>query len=246
MDVVQSRDELFDNAFELADAIHDRNVDQERAKELVGRGRVFLPFRYGDQLAFAPAKFIGYQDNSIGDYDATRRNRSGGVARQAITRVLGYDAVESGELDLQLANYCQQIGVELRNNKHSFWIDRSTRRYIKKDRSAIHDLDQIEVGNNDPEYRKRMAGTYVRNQSVRRAVLDRASGKCEFCGGESFVAKDGSRFLETHHIISLSEQGPDKVTNVIALCPNDHRRAHFGSDWEKLQDQFLELVRTKV
>jgi 5-methylcytosine-specific restriction protein A len=31
-------------------------------------------------------------------------------------------------------------------------------------------------------------------------------------------------YLETHHVISLSEQGPGKVTNVIALCPNDHRR----------------------
>ena len=245
MDFVQSRDEILANAFLLADAIHDGDIDQERAKELVGRGRVYLPFRYGDQVAFAPAKFIGFRDNSIANYDQTRQERDGGVARKVITRVLHLDAVPSADLDLQLSNYCLQIGIELRNNRHSFWIDRSVKRYLKSDRSAIRDLDPIDVGNNDPEYRRRMAGTYVRDQAVRNAVLARAKGHCEFCGEEGFKSKTGSKFLETHHVISLSEQGPDKVTNVIALCPNDHRRAHFGEDWQILQDKYLQVLHSK-
>jgi hypothetical protein len=245
MEFVASRDELLANAFQLADAIHDGNVDEERAKELVGRGRVFFPFRYGDQLAFAPAKFIGYRENSVGEYDETKYDRNGGEARRAISRVLGFDAAESAELDRQLSNYCQQIGVELYNNRHSFWIVGSVKRYVNADRSAIRDLDPIEIGNDDPEYRRRMAGSYVRDQSVRKAVLARANGKCELCGTEGFAARNGARFLETHHVISLSEQGPDKVSNVIALCPNDHRRAHFGEDWQSLQDTFLELLSSK-
>jgi predicted HNH restriction endonuclease len=43
--------------------------------------------------------------------------------------------------------------------------------------------------------------------------------------GLSFVAR---RYLETHHVIFLAHDGADKPTNVIALCPNDHREAHFG------------------
>lgn len=245
MEQARSRDEVLANAFVLADAIHDGDVDTERAKELVGRGRVYLPFRYGDQLAFAPAKFIGFRDNSISNYDETRQVRNGGEARTVITRILGLKAVESAELEIQLNNYCLQIGVNLRNNKHSFWIDRSVKGYVKRDRSAIRDLDPIEVGNDDPEYRRRMAGAYVRDQAVRRAVLSRANGKCEFCGEKGFRTKNGGEFLETHHVISLSEQGVDKVTNVIALCPNDHRRAHFGDDWESLQDNFLQVLQAK-
>lgn len=108
--------------------------------------------------------------------------------------------------------------------------------------TAINDIDVGVASNSDPEYKRRMAGSYVRSQSVRNAVLKRAEGRCEECGELGFLKGDGSRFLETHHVISLSEQGPDKMHNVIALCPNDHRRAHFGKDWAQIQEIFLEKL----
>lgn len=87
-----------------------------------------------------------------------------------------------------------------------------------------------------------MAGSYVRDSKVRDLVLKRAGGVCESCGNPGFLKRDGTRYLETHHVISLSEQGPDKVHNVLALCANDHRRAHFGKDWAELQDKFLKTL----
>ena len=243
MTLVDTRDEILANAFLLADAIQDGDLDQERGKTLVGNGRVYLPFRYGEQLAFAPAKFIAFRSNTIGSYDTTKDDRDGGVARKRITRIFGFDAVGSAALDRQLANYCLQINVDLRANRHSFWIHQSVKRFVNSDRSAIRDLDTNEAGNDDPEYRTRMAGSYVRDQAVRNAVLKRAKGNCEYCGQQGFAARNGMPFLESHHVISLSEQGPDKVTNVIALCPNDHRRAHFGTDWKEMQDKFLRLLQ---
>ena len=243
MELVANRVDLDANANAFLDAVHDRTLGQERAREMLGAGWVYYPFRYGEQLAFAPAKFVGYVQNSIEEYDQTKKIRHGGRARAAISKVLGYDARPSVELNLQLQNYCLQLGVPLQNKKHSFWIDKSVRRFVKNDRSAIRDIDPLEFGNDDPEYVKRMGGVYVRDQAVRNSVLDRAKGVCEYCGGPGFVAKSGRRFLEAHHVISLSEQGADKVTNVIALCPNDHRRAHFGEDWESLQAEFLKVLR---
>lgn len=111
------------------------------------------------------------------------------------------------------------------------------------DQSAIDDLDQGSIGNGDPEYRKRMAGSYIRDQKVRNLVLKRARGKCEDCGAKGFRKADGSTYLETHHVISLSEQGADQPHNVIVLCANDHRRAHFAEKWIELQEEYLEKLR---
>lgn len=106
-------------------------------------------------------------------------------------------------------------------------------------RSGIDDIEQGEVGNADPEYRKRMRGSYLRDQKVRDLVLKRARGRCEECDELGFTKQNGRPYLETHHIISLSEQGPDRPHNVIALCATDHRRAHYAENWKELQDKFL-------
>lgn len=105
--------------------------------------------------------------------------------------------------------------------------------------SAIDDVSAIDILNDDPEYRRRMAGSYVRDAKVRESVLKRANGICEECGQTGFVKRDGEPYLETHHVIALSEQGPDRPHNVIALCATDHRRAHFAENWSELQDKFL-------
>ncbi|HEX8555316.1 MAG TPA: HNH endonuclease signature motif containing protein [Sphingomonas sp.] len=233
--------ELLANAFTLADEIHDGAIDSEEAGRMVAQGRVFLPFRYGQRLAFAPAKFIGYRDNSVASYRATAKERHGSTARKVVSRILGGDAVKDAGMEARLENYCLQIGTTLAKKRHSFWLPAGG--LDLRDRSAINDIDAPDVGNDDPDYRLRMAGNYVRDQKVRTVVLARAGGRCEFCQSEGFETRSGGRFLETHHVISLSEQGPDKPGNVIALCPNDHRRAHFGIDWKELQSRFLEIIK---
>ena len=113
---------------------------------------------------------------------------------------------------------------------------------LKGEKPAIQDLDDGEVGNDDPEYKKRMAGAYIRSADVRRKVIKRANGTCEYGGCKPFTKAGGDTYLETHHVISLSEQGTDKMSNVIALCANHHREAHFGERWKLLQDEFLEIL----
>jgi HNH endonuclease len=106
-------------------------------------------------------------------------------------------------------------------------------------RFVIDDIDPVYIGNDDPEYRKRMAGSYLRDAKVREQVLQRADGFCEECGQLGFRTRGGKPYLETHHVIALSEQGPDRPHNVIALCATDHRRAHYAENWKELQDTFL-------
>jgi 5-methylcytosine-specific restriction protein A len=80
----------------------------------------------------------------------------------------------------------------------------------------------------------RIAGfrnVYQRSEDIRVYVLGRAKGNCEGCRTAApFVRKDGSPYLEPHHIRRVSDGGPDDPAFVIALCPNCHRRVHAGLD----------------
>ncbi|WP_116654400.1 HNH endonuclease [Pelagibacterium sediminicola] len=72
---------------------------------------------------------------------------------------------------------------------------------------------------------------YERSRGVRDYVLARAAGHCEGCGTPApFKRKDGSPYLEPHHLHRVSDGGPDHPAHVISLCPNCHRRVHAGHD----------------
>lgn len=68
---------------------------------------------------------------------------------------------------------------------------------------------------------------YSRNDFVREYTKHRAKGKCDLCHNDApFLNKDNKPYLETHHLIMLSENGPDAIFNTVALCPNCHRKMH--------------------
>lgn len=120
--------------------------------------------------------------------------------------------------------------------------DTSVVNLLHSARSAIDDLDDEPLGNVAPQRATATSSFYVRDDKVRAKVIKRAKGKCEYCGADGFQKNDGSRYLEAHHIISLAQQGPDTVKNVIALCPNHHREAHFGESWEQLESNFKSIL----
>lgn len=71
---------------------------------------------------------------------------------------------------------------------------------------------------------------YKRNPDVVVEVLRQAKGSCARCNCRApFDRKlDGTPYLEVHHKIPLAEGGDDTVANAEALCPNCHRKAHYG------------------
>lgn len=73
-------------------------------------------------------------------------------------------------------------------------------------------------------------GVYLRNPDVVAESLYRAKGKCEICGCDApFIKiKDGTPYLEVHHIVALSHGGEDTMENTKSLCPNCHRKQHYG------------------
>jgi 5-methylcytosine-specific restriction protein A len=77
---------------------------------------------------------------------------------------------------------------------------------------------------------------------VRDKALLRAGGNCEYCGEQGFQMADGNIYLETHHIVPLSEGGKDFVTNVSALCANHHRQAHHGKNAVEMRRALLKRI----
>lgn len=68
---------------------------------------------------------------------------------------------------------------------------------------------------------------YQRSPWVAENAKRRANGQCELCQKPApFNRKDGSPYLETHHIEWLASGGADTVENTVALCPNCHKKMH--------------------
>ena len=83
-----------------------------------------------------------------------------------------------------------------------------------------------------------------RNPLVKAWVLREANGVCQLCEQIGpFKDSDGQPFLEVHHIQPLAEDGADMLFNAVALCPNCHRRCHYGSDRQEIAVKLALLRR---
>lgn len=70
---------------------------------------------------------------------------------------------------------------------------------------------------------------YHRDPEVKAWVLQEAKGFCELCGAQApFLTGKGNPYLEVHHVKGLADGGPDTTENTVALCPNCHRKVHYG------------------
>lgn len=90
---------------------------------------------------------------------------------------------------------------------------------------------------------RRSGRAYKRDRRVREAVLALAEGICECCGEIGFEMENGSRYLETHHVIEVSARGPDDMSNVVAICPNCHRKAHYSMDRLAIEREMIAAIR---
>lgn len=113
-------------------------------------------------------------------------------------------------------------------------------------RSGFEDQFTLaDFGKQSPDRRDTVSAVFERDRRVREWVMARANGHCEFCGRKGFRTNSNALYLETHHVTPLSEGGSDTVGNVIALCPNDHRMAHFGSGRDKMRARFTDILNRK-
>lgn len=140
---------------------------------------------------------------------------------------------------------------------------------INKNKS-LEKIDEVDISTEDKfnllknkiknidvkkETRNVLTTQFVRNEYIREYARVRADGICELCDNPApFRDYYGNPFLETHHVIFLSKGGGDCIDNVVALCPNCHRKIHnlnLDEDVNKLLEKLKhhkqqELKQTNV
>jgi 5-methylcytosine-specific restriction protein A len=114
---------------------------------------------------------------------------------------------------------------------------------VEEESSQLAEQVRRSLTQNSTERQRRLAGApsqpekyratttvFKRNPDVIAEVLCRANGICEACAAMAPFNRqsDETPYLEVHHKIPLSKDGPDTVENAVALCPNCHRQEHFG------------------
>jgi 5-methylcytosine-specific restriction enzyme A len=81
---------------------------------------------------------------------------------------------------------------------------------------------------------------YLRDPLVKAWIIQNANGSCELCGNPApFLSPENQPYLESHHVKTLADGGPDTIENTVALCPNCHRACHYGKEKITLQERLL-------
>jgi 5-methylcytosine-specific restriction enzyme A len=107
-------------------------------------------------------------------------------------------------------------------------FERQVSAAMKLDSTERRNLANAQKGK--PEKKIASITVYKRNPYVAAEALLRANGTCESCGKSAPFKRlsDGTPYLEVHHKQRLADDGDDTIENVLALCPNCHRKSHFG------------------
>lgn len=187
---------------------------------------------YSGFVDFVPAEYR-FNGRESGGYVLLRARSNGSVRAQV---QLGSDNWENREITdsggisalVEIITKNRLINFDFENEKSQLEFDEAVKAAITG--SASERKERLK--NADPEPRKvwRKVAVYVRNPDVVAEVLQRANGNCEECreAAPFFRSSNGTPYLEVHHRKQLSDGGDDTVENAVALCPNCHRKEHFG------------------
>ena len=125
----------------------------------------------------------------------------------------------------------KKIGIELIHSPQN-----ENENFYDRVRESMENTDErrsrLKKANKYPKQKKTIVRAFDRNPDVVAEILVIANGHCAQCGARAPFRrkKDGSPYLEVHHIQLLANGGEDTVENAIAVCPNCHRHVHYGRE----------------
>ncbi|BCS91307.1 MAG: hypothetical protein ARM1_0764 [Candidatus Micrarchaeota archaeon] len=115
--------------------------------------------------------------------------------------------------------------------------------YSKEDnKKALVELEKIieESEKKPADYIEVRGRRFKRKQLFVVYVRMRDNYRCRACGF-NFIKKDGKPYVEVAHIVPLYKGGLDHPSNMVALCPNCHKKLDKGDD--KARQEVLEALK---
>jgi 5-methylcytosine-specific restriction protein A len=202
------------------------------------RGRIAFAFLQDPKLSHRKIDEIylgkdsvytkGFQSMGILHYQGLVEIHHGACAGLDIDTVIAEVSrlPDSTDLVEDLVAFKTNISIEQKRHERNF--QKSVEEALKD--SAGERKKRLQSYNGMPKKIQTISYAFNRSPDVVAEALLRANGFCERCRQEApFLRKsDGTPYLEVHHNIPLSEHGTDTLENVVALCPNCHRKVHFG------------------
>ena len=250
LDLVNSQKEVNRNIVTLCSYKEGTRKEREFHDGIIKRGRLFVVGKHGGGYAFAPSRFAGYQRSDMSSH-APGNLTDGRLTNVALTKIFGKALDEqSDQIDIYNAinsaffDYCKLHHIVPSDlpNPRKYWLMSDAHTLLNEE---VGDDAIDDIGAESPITQGYTGVKYYRDPMVRNRVLSRARGVCEYCGQPGFARENGSFYLECHHIIALADDGADRMTNVIALCPNHHREAHFGLKRGALELEMIEKVKKR-
>lgn len=104
---------------------------------------------------------------------------------------------------------------------------------LAETKSGVEQLERQADGAT-PERKERLS-KYIERGTIGNAVKEKLGHRCQVCEAQgapsiAFIKKGGLPYAEAHHVqpVSLLLAGTLGAANIMVLCPNHHRQAHYG------------------
>jgi 5-methylcytosine-specific restriction protein A len=210
------------------------DFEKEKTEGLVKAGACFVAYQIGNEMRFAPSRFVGYQNNKLTQHlDSDKDGRDTNVV---IQRMMEGKLAENSKLEKAFLNYCNNLGIEPYNKKRKYWKCNLTKEF-----SVNAELDgefpEGKVSERKHKFRERNSKVVqLAKQNYKEKNGRLFCQVCEFDFEKEF-GEIGTDFIEAHHTIPVSEMKSDhktKVEDIAMLCPNCHRMAHKKRPWLKM------------
>ena len=118
----------------------------------------------------------------------------------------------------------------------SYWIAETLLQKSRKETVDEKLLSMISADDRTQSVKLGRRTYYYSKTSLKEAVKCLYDYQCQVCGArvyrpgwvQSLSRTEQWKFLnaDAHHILSLHEEGPDRMENLLCLCPTCHRRFH--------------------
>ncbi|MFA5432519.1 MAG: HNH endonuclease [Candidatus Paceibacterota bacterium] len=220
-----------------------RNVEVNSIRQNVKNERMYL-LNNGYIINHQLTKDYIFDNPSIAISTLLGRMETGNQAFVTLDNIelgsyLEIDRIEAYEQNNRLADLIDKLNQDRLNSRHTIKL-------------VDEDDDDGSVSSNDIDETINAITSYVpldkpekiigdrvsfkRNQEKAKKSIVLANYKCDLDQSHvSFISKNGKPYMEAHHLVPLSTQdyfdySLDVDANIVCLCPNCHRKLHYGGN----------------